>query len=321
MQTPELRHLAERLIGTVLKSRANATTKKYLGAYVRWQRWAVKNHTTSFPVAVPMFALYLQDVGDRSKSKHAVKEAINAVSWVQSLAGVEPVSQNQLIRSINEGFQRILSRPTVKKEPVTPVMLQEMVDSVGPTPSLSQIRLLNICLLAYAAFLRIDELTKLRCCDISFSTAVMEVNIVASKTDQYRQGHIVPIAQTGNATCPVAMMKRYIHMGNIDILSSSYLFRAIVVTEGKETLRQSGGLSYTRIRELVLRKFQEMGYDQRLYGLHSFRAGGATAAANNPRVSERLFKRHGRWRSENAKDGYVKDSLLSRLTVSKGLGL
>ena len=32
MQTPELRHLAERLIGTVLKSRANATTKKYLGA-------------------------------------------------------------------------------------------------------------------------------------------------------------------------------------------------------------------------------------------------------------------------------------------------
>ena len=95
MQTPELRHLAERLIGTVLKSRANATTKKYLGAYVRWQHWAVKNHTTSFPVAVPMFALYLQDVGDRSKSKHAVKEAINVVSWVQSLAGVEPVSQNQ----------------------------------------------------------------------------------------------------------------------------------------------------------------------------------------------------------------------------------
>ena len=35
------------------------------------------------PVAAPMFALYLQDVGDRSKSRHAVKEALNAVSWIQ----------------------------------------------------------------------------------------------------------------------------------------------------------------------------------------------------------------------------------------------
>ena len=29
-----------------------------------------------------------------------------------------------------------------------------------------------------------------------------------------------------------------------------------------------------------------------------------------------VVKRHGRWRSENAKDGYVEDSLESRLAVS-----
>jgi pyocin large subunit-like protein len=40
------------------------------------------------------------------------------------------------------------------------------------------------------------------------------------------------------------------------------------------------------------------------------RSGGASQAANN-NVIDRLFKAHGRWRSENAKDGYVKDSLLS----------
>jgi len=33
------------------------------------------------------------------------------------------------------------------------------------------------------------------------------------------------------------------------------------------------------------------------------------------------FKRHGRWRSENAKDGYVKDDVTSRLQVSRKLGL
>jgi len=48
--------------------------------------------------------------------------------------------------------------------------------------------------------------------------------------------------------------------------------------------------------------------------------GGATAAANAG-VPNRLFKRHGQWKSENVKDGYIKDSIESRLQVSKKLGL
>ena len=50
------------------------------------------------------------------------------------------------------------------------------------------------------------------------------------------------------------------------------------------------------------------------------RSGGATAAAN-ANVPDRIFKRHGRWKSENAKDGYVKDSLENRLEVSRKFGL
>ena len=45
---------------------------------------------------------------------------------------------------------------------------------------------------------------------------------------------------------------------------------------------------------------------------------GATAAANAG-VNDRLFKRHGRWRSDKAKDGYVKDNLEALLSVSKSL--
>ncbi|XP_068236956.1 uncharacterized protein [Palaemon carinicauda] len=36
--------------------------------------------------------------------------------------------------------------------------------------------------------------------------------------------------------------------------------------------------------------------------------GGATSAANNG-IKDRLSKRHGRWKSDKAKDGYIKDSL------------
>ena len=49
-------------------------------------------------------------------------------------------------------------------------------------------------------------------------------------------------------------------------------------------------------------------------------ASGASAAARAG-VPDRLFKRHGRWRSENAKDGYTKDTLTDRLLVTKGIGM
>ncbi|XP_067653233.1 uncharacterized protein [Haliotis asinina] len=56
------------------------------------------------------------------------------------------------------------------------------------------------------------------------------------------------------------------------------------------------------------------------YGLHSLRSGGASAAANNG-IPDRMFKRHGRWKSENAEDGYIKDSIDNKMEVSLSLGL
>ena len=42
-------------------------------------------------------------------------------------------------------------------------------------------------------------------------------------------------------------------------------------------------------------------------GLHTLRSGDATATANAG-VNDSLFKRHGRWQSDKAKDGFVKDN-------------
>ena len=55
-----------------------------------------------------------------------------------------------------------------------------------------------------------------------------------------------------------------------------------------------------------------------LIGERSLRSGGATAAANAG-VHDRMFTRHGHWRSDKAKDGYITDSLEERLKVSKSL--
>ena len=85
-------------------------------------------------------------------------------------------------------------------------------------------------------------------------------------------------------------------------------------------MQKGGSLSYSRLRELLLEKISSLGMDPKLFGMHSLQAGGATAAANAG-VLDKLFKRHGRWKSESAKDGYVKDSVESRLEVSTNLGI
>ncbi len=93
-------------------------------------------------------------------------------------------------------------------------------------------------------------------------------------------------------------------------------FQGIVKTKPGERLRASGWLSYTRMWELFLHRIAELGFDPEKYGLHSLRAGGATAAANAG-VPDRLFKRQGHWKSELAKDEYVEDCGFTFVRVKK----
>ena len=141
MSDPELQRLAKELPDTVLRARADSTTRKYLGAYSRWKAWALKRQDVMpYPINEAHFALYLQHLGETSKSKASVEEAVHAISWVQRSAGDQPVSHCGLVKSTLEGLQRILAKPK-KKEPVTPEMLQKLVASIADPPSLSEIRL------------------------------------------------------------------------------------------------------------------------------------------------------------------------------------
>ena len=67
-------------------------------------------------------------------------------------------------------------QPKMCKEPVTADMLKAMVDLVGQEPSSSDVRLLAVCLVAFAGFMHCDELLKLQCSDIAFGTESMTIN-------------------------------------------------------------------------------------------------------------------------------------------------
>lgn len=116
--------------------------------------------------------------------------------------------------------------------------------------------------------------------------------------------------------------KRYLEKANISACSDEFIFRSICFCKSSQSyiLKGHKSLSYTRAREILLSTLESIGLDKRQFGLHSLRAGGATAAANAG-ICDRLLKKHGRWRSKSAKDGYVKENLEQHLIVTKHIGI
>ena len=148
----------------------------------------------------------------------------------------------------------------------------------------------------------------------------MVIKLHNSKTDQFRKGDEITITRSGGVTCPVTKLECYMQRTGMSWQDHRYLFRAICCSKAGEKLRESGSISYSCLREQLKKKLASLGYNHVKFGLHSLQPGGATKATNMG-VPDRLFKRHGHWKSENAKDGYVDDSVKRRLSVTKQLGL
>ena len=123
------------------------------------------------------------------------------------------------------------------------------------------------------------------------------------------------------ALCPIELISQYLKKGNIRDNCQKYIFRGIITTKSHSKLRSCDKhISYTCIRQNVIEGLKNIGAETKLFGLHSLRVGGATAAANLG-VNDRLFKKHGRWKSEKVKDGYIHESIEAKLIVTKNLGL
>ena len=245
------------------------------------------------------------------------------VRWAHKLTGYKDPLKATLIRAIYDSAKRMLSKPTTKKEPIAPCHLTKLAKKFGHnSATLSDLRLLSICTLDFAGFLRCSELANIRRNDIIFHKKYIEVFIEKSKTDKFREGAWIFTAKIYNITCPVSTLKRYLKRLQISPSSEDYIFKGFYYSK---KLRQhvckqaKKPVSYSRAREIVFEAFEKIGLPKNKFGLHSLMSGEATTAANVG-IPDRLFKKHGRWRYEKAKDGYVKHSIKSLLYVNSKLG-
>ena len=172
---------------------------------------------------------------------------------------MESPTSNPLVKNTLEGLKRSLARLVHKKAPFTTEMLQAFVQDAEQNDSLVNVHLATMCLLAFAGFLRFDELSNIRPCDLCFEENFVKLYIPKSKTDQLCQGNEVLLAITGSATCPVAMLEKYLVKAKITWNSQLFLFHPIIAAKPAR-LRGSGKITYSRVREIFKARPAEVSF-------------------------------------------------------------
>ena len=305
----------------LLQSRSTNTVNKYCNYFQSWVRWAVRFGIVPLPASDHFIALFLVSLLQQGSSCHVIASVIYSIKWTHAIRGFDDPTRH-LSRNILECAKRIAKPRRQPKEPLTPEILKAIHHFIGGSDAtLLNLRKFVFLLLSYVGFLRFDEASTLKVDDITFFDTHMTLFIEHSKTDVYREGRTLIVSKVASAICPVETLLCYIRQAHLD--HDSFLFRPLVWVKTRQKYRVTGSnraLSYTTCRLDALGLFSKIGLNPTDFGLHSARSGGASWAANAG-VPDRLFKRHGRWVSDRAKDSYVKDNLFSLISVTQNLGL
>ncbi len=317
--------MAAELPEVLLKARANSTVSGYSGAFNKWIEWTLSYSKESIPAEPLDISLYLIHLSHSANSPAPLTKALSAIAWAHKLAGVDDPTKSSVVTFAYEGLKRKLAKPISKKEPITTDIINELVKThlpAGPVNAvnLNNLRTVAMCVVAYSGFLRFNELSQIKLEHLTFTDEGVVIFIPSSKTDVYRQGKQVMISKGQTSACPVSILKQYISLAQVK--SHEFIFRSLSKIKNGHKLRVlNKPMSYSRTREIMLDSLRPIvGNEISKYGVHSFRSGGVSTAANAG-IHDRLLKKHGRWKTDVAKDGYVKDNKECLLSVTKSLGL
>lgn len=335
-----LAELYGELPGTLDNCYAEGTNKIYKANCKKWEKWCSRYQINSFPAPEEHVVLFILSILQQAKSSISLQHALYAIKWGHERQGLN-FEFSPLIKKLLEASKRILGKPCNKKEPITSGTIKQLVTHfITENVILSDLRDVTMFVIGFCGFLRFNEIVNIKRSDIDFQINYVTIFLEKSKTDKYKEGNKVFLAETKSKACPVKLLRQYLKLACIKCDSEEYIFRAVTRMKSKDTHKSSikdgklvinkipsyelrnvnTKLSYTRCRELLFSKLNEIGIDETKFGVHSLRSGGATQAARM-QIPDRLFKKHGRWRSENCKDGYVHEDIKEKLSVTLSLGL
>ena len=295
-----------------IEGRRPASTKKsyntYGQQYLRYASMADMRPESDQTLASFMLASHARGLA-RSTVTSSIPAAAQHLFRFDGVHLTSSVLVKQMKKAIAEA-----SVPPTQKLPLELDHLRAIARRVKPI--FEDVR--NFCMLLFMTLgmLRESEAVMLNSNDVSLESLGGECFILLkvrkSKTDQLCFGHSVLLAadsEEKSFLCPVFWFKLFsLHR----LTEVKKFFHSVPSSKGPPQ-----GLSTGTPCFIVKKALVGIVEDPSLYGSHSCRRGGVTAAVK-ANVDMLLIARHGNWRS-TAVYLYVSDSLQRKLSVSKSI--
>lgn len=255
-------------------------------------------------------ASFMKASFDRGLGRQTVTKTVPAaVASLFRFEGGEKITDSELVRQT----KHVVERNTPNSVQKLPLHLSQLVDIAKcVTGRFEEVRNYFMMLLMTLGMLRESEAVSLEFANVTVNTLKGEeyltILVVMSKTDQLSIGHTVLLAKgTSMWLCPLSWFRIYCGCRS---LTERFLFHSVPNKRGEVSK-----LANTTPCFIVKAALAKIGANPDLYGSHSCRRGGVTAAVE-AEVNMLLIARHGNWKS-TAVYLYVADSIERKLLVSR----
>lgn len=321
LDDPDVISLLSELRARASSSRSASTLKTYTGPWSRFKKFCISKGVPYLPASPLVVSLYLTLLLRSAVTPSPVLTCSAAIYFHHSIAGLPSPTQHPLVAMTRQIARHQLYAARNPKQPFLASHIFRLFDHwlLLPGSTLFSVMKLTAVALCYAAFLRFSDLMVVQWHEIRFEPTHMELFLEKSKTDQFREGRWVLVSRVGGPRCVVQLVEFLLSFGRYAVSGPGGLIRNVAALSFEQQILPSAP-SYSFVNKWFKEAALVLGLDPDKYGTHSGRRGGATRAASVD-IADRLFKEHGRWRSERAKDSYVVTRLQARLSVTRNLGL
>jgi site-specific recombinase XerD len=253
------------------QEKSEGTRRAYRSDWRIFTAWCIARGLEPLPAAPDTIARFLASQAQASVKASTIGRRAAAIAYAHKLAGHEPPTNVEAVRSVLRGIRRSIGTAPARKLPATADLIGEMLKHCPDTLAGKRDRALLA--LGFAGAFRRSELVALQVSDLVEAPDGFRVTIRRSKTDQEGQGQEVAIPR-GYRLRPVEAVQAWLAAAEI---SAGPVFRPVL----KGGRIQPAALSPHSAAQIVKHYARLAGLDAASFAGHSLRAGFLTSAAES----------------------------------------
>ncbi|XP_062610611.1 integrase/recombinase xerD homolog, partial [Saccostrea cucullata] len=149
----------------IRKGKSDSSNKMYDTYFKKFRTWCSDHGVSHLPAAVSTVAVFLSSLVQQSVSESVLSAYFYSIKWFHDFNVCINPCDTKILHMVMEGGKRILSKPIQKKEPITPEILEQIINKYGDDSRKNDLLSVRVCAMfpmGFAGFLRFNELANLR---------------------------------------------------------------------------------------------------------------------------------------------------------------